>query len=292
MSTLPSLDVSLPVAATNSGGTVIADAGVHSLTGAQLASILGSRNHQISAADEYGADVAVWQAIAGAIGDGLPTPISLPAEPSTAETGNAEPGGATGSSGDFFARVTAGPLSVRSLPFDPIVSVDVNPRGVDAVVLDRVEIALVFGHVAPTRVAAPYAGYSYRVVSHFNDDQLPNWRGYDVAYAAVEALFDIEGNVRSVDAGPGDAPDRTIVEVANESLVPASQGLASVFGAIDVRVADTRIAGIDFTVTLGLDYLATLDTAASAASVPDTGAAGATTDATVPAEDTTVEGTT
>ena len=281
-------EVTLPIAATNSDGTVLVDAGVQRLNGAEMAAILSSRDSSSSAADEYAVDFAVWQAIADAVGDGLPTPLTLT---------DADRGADAASGGDPLGQVTSGPVSVQGLRFDPIVSVDVNPRGVDALALDRVEVALVFGHIAPTRVAAPYAGYSFRVVSPFSDDQLPAGDDrLDVSYTAVKEIFELDGNVRSVDASAGEAPTDTIIEVANDSLIPAAEQLGDVFGPVDVRLAGTRIAGIDIIVTLGTNYLATLDVAASTEpGAPADATAGTvgpqdSLDTSV-AGDTTVEGT-
>ena len=68
---------------------------------------------------------------------------------------------------------------------------------------------LLFGHVAPARVAAPYAGYTYRVVSEFGDSQLPEGVArVDVAYTAVKALLETESNVRSVDTVADEAPEQ------------------------------------------------------------------------------------
>ena len=78
--------------------------------------------------------------------------------------------------------------------------------------------------------------------------------------------------------------------MANESLLTAAERLADVFGPVEARVASTRIAGIDIVVTLGTDYLATLDAAAaSGTSVADGSAPGGTV--VVGSTDTMAEGT-
>lgn len=288
-------EVELPAAVTSGDGSVLADAGSRMLSGAEMAAILSTRDPAVSAADDYAIDVAVWQGVADAVGDGLVTPLAL-----SAETAPSDP-----VVDDLVGRLTSGPISVRTLRFEPIVSVDINPRGVDALALDRVDVVLVFGHVAPTRVAAPYAGYSFRVVSSYGDDQLPaDVDRLSVSYTAVKTILAMEGNVRSVDAAAGDAPDATTIEVASDALIPTAELLVDVFGDVDVRVADTRIAGIDIVVTLGTDYLETLESGAAApdpdATVGDPDATAGESAGTVgPGEpsattgddDTTVEGT-
>ncbi len=278
---LASTSVALALAETRPDGTVIAEAGPQSLDGAAIAAVLASRASGRSAADEYINDVAAWNAIAEEVGDGLESPLAM-----QSATTSGAPSAPT--IGELVGQLTSGSISVQPLRSDPIVSVDVNPRGVDALALDRVEVAVIFGHIAPGRVAAPYAGYTFRVVSAYNDDQLPaGVARLDVAYTATEALLDIDANVRSVDTVAGSADAVTIVDVANENLVAAAQGLSAVFGTVDVRVAETRITGIDMVVSLGTDYLATLDTAGAS----ETSAAVDGTADTVGADTTTVEGT-
>lgn len=257
-------ELTLPTAVAAADGTVVTDAGAQTLTGPQMATLLAARDPDLTGAEEYEADVAVWRAVAGSVGAGLATPLTLDVERPTAPVSGAE------SIGELVGRLTSGPMSVQALRSDPIVSIDLNPRGVDAVALDRVEVAVIFGHVAPSRVAAPYAGYTYRVVSAFSDDQLPiGVDRLDVAYTATKALVGLDANVRSVSTDAGDAQSSTIVEVTNDSLLPAGELLGDIFGPVEVRVADTRITGIDMVVSLGTDYLTTLDTGAAGSTALD-----------------------
>jgi hypothetical protein len=71
--------------------------------------------------------------------------------------------------------------------------------------------------------------------------------------------------VVSVDTAAGEAEAATVIEVSDESLAAAARTLGDVFGSVEVRVADPRIAGVDVVATLGTDYLDRLDTAAAAA---------------------------
>ena len=131
---------------------------------------------------------------------------------------------------------------------------------------------VIFGHIAPGKVAAPNPGYNFRVVSSFADDQLPGGATrLDVAYTATEALLGVDANVISVDTSAGEAEEATVVEVTDESLAAAARTLSEVFGPVEIRVADPRIAGVDVVVTLGTSYLDRLDVTAA------TGQGGATT---------------
>ena len=81
-----------------------------------------------------------------------------------------------------------------------------------------------------------------------------------------------------------------VIEVANGSLLAAAERLADVFGPVEARVAGTRIAGIDIVVTLGTDYVATLDPSAAAGTTAADGSSAGDT-VVVGSSDTTVEGT-
>ena len=47
----------------------------------------------------------------------------------------------------------------------------------------------------------------------------------------------------------------TFVEIADETLASATNGIDLLFGTIDVQVAETRIVGVDAVVRFGTDYL-------------------------------------
>ena len=149
--------------------------------------------------------------------------------------------------------------------------------------LDRPEVLVIFGHVAPSKVAAPNPGYNFRVVSSFADDQLAGGATrLDVAYTATEALLGVDANVISVDTSAGEAEASTVIEVSDESLAAAAGTLSEVFGPVEVRVADPRIAGVDVVATLGTSYLDRLDvTAVTGSTVPTTESTAATPPGTV-----------
>jgi hypothetical protein len=264
---LGSISVELPIAVRDAAGRELFAAGPQTLSAADAAAVLAATDPTLSGTDRYPVDVAVWRAIADAAGDGLATAGTDPGPDST----TADAGGSVG--GGVVSRVASGPLAVQPLRTTPIVSLDQNPRGVDAVALDRAEVLLIFGHVAPANVAAPNPGYNFRVVSRFADNQLTgDATRLDVAYTATEALLDAEANVISVDTSEGEAGAVTVIEVSDESLAAAATTLDQLFGPVEVRVVESRIAGVDVVVTLGTEYLTRLDTAAA----PTTTAPGTT----------------
>ena len=136
---------------------------------------------------------------------------------------------------------------------------------------------MIFGHIAPSKVAAPNPGYNFRIVSPFSDEQLADGVSrLDVAYTATEAVLGSDANVVSVDTSSGEAGAATVIEVGDENLIQAANTLSEVFGPVEVRIADPRIAGVDVVATLGTDYLSRLDSAAATATVPRTSTGGST----------------
>ncbi len=253
--------VELPAPVTDATGRQVAQAGPQTLTPDRIAEILSATDPTMSGVDRYPIDVAIWGGIADAVGDGLSTPLASAADPATSS-----PVGDTEAPVDVLSAVTSGPISVQPLRSSPLVSLDRNPRGVDAAALDRAEVLVIFGHVAPSKVAAPNAGYNFRIVSRFSDDQLAGAATrLDVAYTATEALLGVDANVISVDTSAGEAGAVTMIDVSDENLVAAARRLSDVFGPVEVRVADTRIAGVDVVATLGAEYLDRLDSTAGAA---------------------------
>jgi hypothetical protein len=248
--------VDLPDHLSDAQGATIALAGPQTLDGAGLAAVLAGDGAGNGSLDDYDIDSAVWRGIGDAIGSGL----------EVAATGDSEPAVAGGSDVDLavpaptlatlLRALTSGPVEVASLHARPITDIAENPDGIDVVSLDRPEVVTLFAHVAPSRLAAPNPGYNLRVRSPFGDDQLPEGLSrYDLSYAATAALLGLETNVLSIDTTAGEADAVTVVEVGDDSLIAAAESLSSIFGPVEVRVAERRIAGIDAVVTLGTEYV-------------------------------------
>jgi hypothetical protein len=249
------IEVDLPAPVKDASNGEVAAAGRHVLTATDLATVLSAADPAVAGADRYPVDVAVWGGIADAVGDGLTSPLVAPVD---SIAGGQPPD-------DVVGRVTSGAMAVQPLRSSPIVSLDRNPRGVDVAALDRTEVLVIFGHIAPSKVAAPNPGYNFRVVSRFADDQLVgDATRLDVAYTATEALLGFDANVISVDTSAGEAGEVTVIEVSDENLVDAAGTLGDVFGPVEVRVAETRIEGIDVVATLGTEYLRRLEITAAA----------------------------
>jgi hypothetical protein len=207
----------------------------------------------------------VWAAVAAAPAAAAPAASDAPpvGDPPTLEA--------------ILGAARAGPLSPWTLTSVPIDDAR-NPQGLDVALLDRAELAIVFGQIAPGRVSAPNPGLSFRVVAQFSDEQLGDrgWTNADVAYRAVSQLLFLRGNVISVDTTPGSAPADTVIAVADTGMNTA--GAVEVFGDVEVVEAEQVIVGVDALLRLGESYLRFLDEveaadAGTVASVPTLGTA-------------------
>jgi hypothetical protein len=261
------LEVDVPADVTDADGDIVAAAGAQALEPADAAAVLTARDPEVPAVEQYAAAEAVWSAVATAIGDGIGTESSAP----IVERGTLD---------GILADLAAGPVGARGLRSRPPDD-DTNPRRVDAALLDPAELALVFGQVAPGKMAAPNPALSVRIESTFSDEELEatGMTNTDVAYSAASQILFVGGNVLSVDTVPGDEPagESTVIEVADDSLIAGTDGAELLFGPTDVRVGDTRIAGVDATIRLGTDYLDLLTElgAAPMPTVPTTDEPGA-----------------
>jgi hypothetical protein len=233
---LGELAVDLPAAVTDASGDVVAEAGAQALDAEAAAAVLTARDPAVPAVDQYAPAAAVWAAVGEAAGDGLEL--------------------TDGASSDVVAAAFDGPIGVRSLrrlPDDAAA----NPRGVDVSYLDRTDLALVFGLIAPGKMSAPNPALTVRIESPYSDEDLAGTglRNLDLAREAVSSLLFVRGNVLSVDTTEGDVPATTTVEVADESLIPGTDGIDTLFGPVEVTVGESRIVGVDAVIRLGTSYL-------------------------------------
>jgi len=131
---------------------------------------------------------------------------------------------------------------------------------------DWAETLLVAGHLAPSRVAAPYSSAVVRVIVPFSDDDLVETGKAvsDVAVIAVRRLSDVGLNVVSVSTGPNadaeQAPEVTEVWTGDDSAVTdAASAFSELLGEVVAREGDYEVDGIDIVITLGTSFLADLD---------------------------------
>jgi len=244
--------VDLPADVTDAAGEVVAAAGSHTLDAAALAAVLTARNPAQPGAEAAAATAAVWEAIAAAI----------TAQGDEGDEGDEGAAGAaeSGSPEAILAGLGAGPVATWALSSTNLAP-ERNPRDVDVAVLDRTEVALVFGQIAPAKVSASNPSASFRLVAAFTPAQLGDrgWTAAEVAYQATSQVLFLRGNVLSVDTTPGEAPATTGIEIMQTGL--NTDGMPALFGELDVSETDQRIVGVDAVLTLGETYLRFLDEA-------------------------------
>jgi LytR_cpsA_psr family len=250
------IEVDLPVDVTDSDGQRVADTGEQTLDPATAAAVLVARDPSMPAAEQYPASTAVWAGFAAAVGDGIDAsgvdgfmaaPATTRPPPSTAAGEGID---------DVLAQALSGPLGTRGLEASPVAD-NRNPRDADVVVLDRAEVSFVFGQIAPGKVAAPNPALTFRLESPFDDADLEGsgLTNDELAYRTISRLLFVRGNVLSVDTTPGDVAAKTMIEVADESLVAGVRNARNYLGPIDVRVAEVRIVGVDAVIRLGQSYV-------------------------------------
>lgn len=224
----------------------------------------------------------VWEAIADRVGAGIGS-----ASPVAADTELTLPA----TMDEFTARLYAGPVGFRALQFRPLDATNSGNRladpyreafgpdtSVGVVLLDRAEVLMVFGSIAPARLGAPLDAPTFRVVNPLGpaDTEPLGSTPTDLTRRVVNVLMFTQVNVVSVLEAPDrEPPAVTRVLVADPSLLDGLDDLYSPhFGELDVAVADVAIEGIDVEIVLGRSFLDRIsdDLGADVAgsSVPDT----------------------
>jgi hypothetical protein len=249
------IDVDLPVAVTDGDGRLVAEAGAQTMDPETAAAVLVARDPSVPAVDQFPAATAVWAAVAEAVGEGIDTATvdDSPATSAPERQGIAAPADGVDA---LLSQALAGGIGTRGLSSSPVPAAR-NERDVDVVMLDRIELAFVFGQIAPGKVAAPNPALTFRVESPFDDSDLDgsDLTNDDVAYRAISQLLFVRGNVQSVDTASGDVPEVTSIEVADDSLVDGVESTETFLGDIDIQVAEARIVGVDAVVRLGASYV-------------------------------------
>ena len=178
---------------------------------------------------------ALWTGFAVAVGGGRATNLPTKVPPASFD--------------DFAARLEAAPIASRGLSILPLVDNE-NPSGLDVVQLDQSEAVFVFGSVAPGSMSGPRLGPNFRV-------EAPS--GYDLQVKlTIDKILFIGANVLSVDTSATPRPD-TVFLVPNEADRVRAQVADGIFGTVVFEDPVERIDGIDVTLVLGTDYLATVE---------------------------------
>ena len=260
---LGDMDVNLPGAVLDASSDGTWDRGPQLVTAPAAARLVTAVDPSLPAWGYEPVRSAVWEAIADRVGAGIgsasPVPVDsdLPVPSSTDE---------------FLDRLFAGPVQFRALQLRPVDDDEVDERldppyrdafGSDVttavVLLDRAEMLMVFGGIAPARLGAPIDAPIFRVVNGLTDADTADIgrTPADLTKTVVNVLMFTKTNVGSVvDHAESSAPAVTQVWVSNPMLL---DGLAELyephFGELEVAVADVAIEGIDAEIVLGRSFV-------------------------------------
>lgn len=274
---LGQLEVQVPTAIRDASSGEVWEAGGLRLDTTEAVQLLTASETSVPTSGYEPVRSIVWAAVADRVGAGID-----PAEPVPALSPSSVPL----TSDEFVGRLFAGPVGFRALDFrrltPDVVAVrigddyrDAFGEGVlvDVVAVDRADMLLVFGAIAPGRLGAPLDAPTFRIVNPLGPDDTAALGStpVDVTEAVINVMIYTKVNVVSV-LHPTDgsaAPDVTTVRVADpallEAVVPTYE---PVLGALEVAVAADPIEGVDVEIVLGRSYL---DFRASAPEPPDTG---------------------
>lgn len=262
---LGDMTVTLPGEVVDTSSDELWEAGQQSLTAPGAARLITATDPSLESWTYEPVRSAVWAAVADRVGAGINS-----ASPVADDTDLPPPA----STDEFLARLFAGPVEFRALQFRPVEADQVaeelggpyrsafGPDAPDAVVLlDRAEMLMVFGGIAPGRLGAPLDAPSFRVVSAFTEADTDPLAPADVILRVVNVLMFTKVNVVSVadlSGEPGvEVPEITRMIVADPAI-DADQLVELYepqFGTIEVVPATVGIDGIDAEIVLGRSYL-------------------------------------
>lgn len=219
--------------------TRLASAGESSYTIDRVVDILLARRPNEKESDRFARHREVWNGVVQRVGAGLDLPPGLDITPE-----------GLGDSGTFLRRILAGSLQVWQLAAAPVLDTKVNPKRLDMYSLDGAEVVMVFASVAPSAMS----GGDYPVVvmidSPFNDPL--------VSRAAVAAMLDAGVGVGAMREISAEELPRTLIESDRDVAGLLSGLLAERFVTLETQTRAARIVGIDATVTLGADFVASV----------------------------------
>ncbi|HSJ91676.1 MAG TPA: hypothetical protein VK917_06385 [Ilumatobacter sp.] len=260
---LGDMDVDLPGAVRDASTAETWEPGPQLMTAPGAARLVTATDPEVPGWGYEPARAAVWEAVAERVGAGIGS-----ASPVAVDTDLPVPG----STDEFLDRLFAGPTEVRVLQFRPVDATEAAERvgppyreafGADVadtvVLLDRAEMLMVFGGIAPARLGAPLDAPIFRVVNGFDDGdtEVVGKLPADLTRTVVNVLMFTKVNVVSVvDRADTDVPAVTQVRVSDPDLL---DGLAGVyephFGELEVVRTDAAIDGIDAEIVLGRSFI-------------------------------------
>lgn len=233
------LDRDVVTVAADGTATTLASAGESSYAVDRIVDILLARRSNEKESDRFARHREVWNGIVDRVGPGLDVPPGL----------DMSADGLTDVA-TFMQRLFAGSLQVWQLAAAPILDTTVNPDQTDLYSIDRAEATMVFASVAPSAMSGANLPISVMVDSPFNDPL--------VSRAAVAALLDAGVGVSVMREISAEESSATIVQSDAELAGVLGDLLAGSFGTLETRSRPVRIVGVDATIILGAEFVASV----------------------------------
>lgn len=233
------LDRDVVTVAVDGTVTKLASAGESSYTVDRVVDILLARRPNEKESERFARHREVWNGVVERVGPGLDIPPGLDVS-----------SGGLSDTATFLRRVFAGSMQVWQLAAAPILDTGLNPESDDLYSLDRAEVIMVFASVAPSAMSGANLPVSVMIDSPFNDPI--------VSRAAVAALLDAGVGVsvmREISAVESPA---TIIESDTDLAGVLAELLEDSFTNLETRGRAVRITGVDATITLGSDFVASV----------------------------------
>ncbi|MCU1502713.1 MAG: hypothetical protein JWM12_2067 [Ilumatobacteraceae bacterium] len=233
------VDVTLPrtvVADARGTTTVVFNRGQRAMPAPDAVQVLTALSSTVDEAARTPNIEAVWSAVATSIGAGKPGDTLSPTVTSFQ---------------DLVAHLYAGQVGARGLPLGAFPADAPGVQDTDVALLDRSEEILVFASIAPGSMSRPAAGLAIRVVAPSGSEAKVK--------EAISVLLYLGENIASVDL-TGNAQDSTQLFVYDESSKSATDGLKPYFGDFSYGTPTSQPDGVDATIVLGNDFLASTQT--------------------------------
>lgn len=262
-----------PVRSVGADGAVVtvAAAGQATLGGLDVGAVMAARADE-SELVRLDRVAAVWRALLSAskgspvaLGTTTATPTTPPPTSTDGGTTTVAPGATTTTVpggdvvADALAHIAGGPNQVRLLTDEAVGATVGTPD--ERFLADPATIRLLMAEVLPGAVSPANANLRLRVLNPSGDET--------AAYQAVAKLTFVTANVILVDNTAGPVPATSGLTYADTARQADVAGLVPVLGALSLATTDERIDGIDATITLGQDFVASARRAAATTTTTD-----------------------
>ncbi len=216
----------------------ILPAGKHTLTSAQVASILASNQAGAPESDRLPIIKSLWVGIAGAGLNIATTPSEVGVTVTTLAPALTVQ--------DFLQRTLTGEVQVWQFAANAIPEGELNPTNSDMYALDKAEVIMVVASVAPSSVSSLYATINVQIDSAFTDATITR--------EAVLRLSILGVNVVLVREVTGEPVAETVVQYSDDPVRTEVESYSSIFGPLSPKRVTQQVEGVDARIVLGTNF--------------------------------------